>query len=335
MARTKITPVATTSANRYENLSNSELKKKLDERKMEGRSKLTTKAAMVEALTFQDAHPDDKLGLAEVIQKQKHVNIKNSKSSSKNSEEPKVKTKKQAKKSSTSANDGHETVSSSYELSSVGNKIKTIYPKDYQVDDEDIKDQETVNTELFMKDDTVKLLVTRVPSKEITENDFDDLDDVPLVKKSRPQSKNALSKPKSKPQVDPDATEDEDPKVIEEKKKEIKKKNKVNVASSKVSLAEAETEEDEYKPPSLDKPKGPKFFGLEMEDELEEPVEDTHDEQYISTERQKEKEISQYCGNIMELVKIIDLKSSDFKTKTDVIKQLKDVESLLKNTLYE
>jgi len=49
----------------------SDLMKKLEEMNVEGREYLKTKLAMVEVLAFVKAHPEDKEGLAKLVEKYK------------------------------------------------------------------------------------------------------------------------------------------------------------------------------------------------------------------------------------------------------------------------
>lgn len=58
-----------TTSSKYDSMSNSELKKIIEERRIEGKSKLTTKKSMIEVLTFIDRNPHDHKGLTEIISK--------------------------------------------------------------------------------------------------------------------------------------------------------------------------------------------------------------------------------------------------------------------------
>jgi hypothetical protein len=54
---------------KYEKMNVSELKKIIDSRKIEGKSKLTTKKAMIEVIIFGDQNPHDHKGLCQIVSK--------------------------------------------------------------------------------------------------------------------------------------------------------------------------------------------------------------------------------------------------------------------------
>lgn len=263
MPRTKQTaqceaPNTTTSATSYNSMSNAELKKIIDERKIEGRSKLTLKTAMIEALTFQDENPEDKKGLAELISKynkpkkdtsdsergsrtesssaKSETSTKKSsgsesssggKKSESKSSEPKVKkSKKTDWLEEHGINRNEYPPGTRFTKSKIGGKIKVHFPKDHELSEDEKESLEvkilSVNEQIKEPKVEPKLIVRRVPSKQSQEPD--ELDDIPLVKKSK------VSKPVPKI-VDHDETEEEDPRAIEMKRKEIeamKKKQLLN-----------------------------------------------------------------------------------------------------------
>lgn len=401
MARTKLVSKTTVTVtfNAYDNMSNVELKKLIDERKMEGRSKLTTKAARVEALTYQDAHPGDKIGLLEVIQK--HVSMKASKSSKEESQPKEEGSSKKEKSSSDKGSDKPKVKKSKKNdwvaefginreeyppgtrfVKSVTGKIKVHYPKGHIMQGSEESEVEPDPKQIELnKENAPKLIVKRVNSKPIDDFDLD----APLEKKKETSAKKAKKAPAATHTlVDPDETEEEDPKIIEQKKKELARK-KIPV----IDISEAETEEDDIPlvpKKVLSKPKvkessveqlTTQLFGMDlnldpMEDvqdesekqpslkrirdqeeqkeeteeseETEEPEETEETEEkeepkyeksdYTSKDKQEGKDISQWCGWIIEDLKKLDLKSSELKNKAEILKELKDISSIIRAILY-
>jgi hypothetical protein len=392
MARTKQTarceaPNTTTSATSYNSMSNAELKKIIDERKIEGRSKLTLKTAMIEALTFQDENPEDKKGLAELISKYNKPKKDTSDSERGSRTESSAKSETSTKKSSgsESSSGGKKSESKSSEpkvkkskktdwleehginrneyppgtrfTKSKMGKIKVHFPKDYEISEDEKESLEvkilSVNEQIKEPKVEPKLIVRRVPSKQSQEPD--ELDDIPLVKKSK------VSKPAPKI-VDPDETEEEDPRVIEMKRKEIEAMKKKQLLDQQVEsitttlfgidISNDPMEEDQDTNSSdvkssqkrqREEPKREKEREKEREpedeteeesmtqredEESQEPESEFFQKGYISLKRQQSKEISELCGKMMEHIKYFDLNGDEYEDKEKLIKVLKKMDSI-------
>jgi len=396
MARTKQTarcaaPNTAADNTSYNSMSNAELKKIIDERKIEGRSKLTLKSAMIEALTFQDENPDDKKGLAELIAKytkakkdsgsessapskdtssteskktktskdsgskssgSKSSGSKSSetKSSESKSSEPKVKKSKKLDWLEEHGIDRNEYPPGTRFTKSKTGKIKVHFPKDTVLSEDE---KETLEVKILSVNQDIektkepkvepKLIVRRVPSKPA---EPDELDDIPLVKKSKV------------PLVDPDETEEEDPLVIEMKRKEIEKMKKKEQLDHQVEhithtlfgidLTSDPMEED-HDTNSSDVKSSQKRRREEPTPEPEPDAEDesrededteTQDTQseneseffqkgYTSLKRQQSKEISELCGRMMEHMKYFDQNGDEYEDKEKLIKVLKKMDSIM------
>lgn len=381
MARTKIvrnTANPTTSS--YQSMSNSELKKIIDERKMEGRSKLTIKSAMIEALTFQDENPDDKKGLAELISKYSKVKkdstsessaasedsvrvgsssisksgskkSKTTKDSESKSSEPKVKkSKKMDWLEENGINRSDYPPGTQFTKNKMG-KIKVHFPKDAVLSEDERETLESkilsVNHDIEQNKVESKIIVRKVPSKQ---SEPDELDDIPLVKQSKV------------PAVDPEETEEEDPLVIEMKRKEIKKMKKKEKLKHQVEhitntlfgidLTSDPMEEDQDTKGSQKRQREEKVCENEEREELEREELETEEQEreeehdcsqdstqdskksefqkgYISLKRQQSKEISELCERVMNHMKYFDLNNDDYEDKPKLIKVLKKMDSIL------
>jgi hypothetical protein len=346
-------------------MSVSELKKVLEQRKIDGRSKLVVKSAMIEVLEYVDANPEDKAGLKEFMKKYNKLPKPESETVSKPASEtksaPKSETKAETKETSSGKGLGkggasrhkkpkkerpemeginREEYPPGTRFVSRGGKIHVHYPKNHMSHSHSDSDPEKTEI-LSIPSKPVELVVKKVPSKSSQEPDDLDEEDQKLRKsetKSKPASKpKKPTKPASKPkQDDPDATEEEDPKVIEQKRKELQSKKKIvmNEQTNKISayVNDGDDTEEDVKTLLSKTLKRTQekitLFGVELDETEKEPHEPEPHEplceepEYISSSNRMNKQISDLCMKMTDKLKHFDLNNSEVKDKKSLIKAL-------------
>jgi hypothetical protein len=174
-------PKISNSTNTYAALNATELKKLLEDRKIVGRSNLTTKPARIEALIFHDLNPNNKEGLAEIVAKHMALKKEKSESKSKSSSASQDSNEQSEKKEKKKPSPTTQPSQPSQPPQPPKEKKKHSQPPQPPQPVLDISDSEEPSSSEVPPKPT-KVLVKKVPSKPRELDELDELDDVPLAR---------------------------------------------------------------------------------------------------------------------------------------------------------